>query len=789
MPAVQIDTDILVHIIERVQTRTLGNRSQYVNKEHPRTNKKVEPWKWDERTWPDQREWNAITFAPSIWDPESDIPDRFWQSGIGDKNDLVLLDIFNLTTSGEKRVANLWSPQIQHGHYYIYDEEWYLYSDWYQTEYFTNVKTISGQNYTDFQYDFKRGIPIKVRNFFYDVTTGRHKILTEFRKKITFTISGTDPEFVVDTNFTPPRIWLNDDWVSEIGAPIVLVSGIADADDIVALELIGISDGEPNQEFFLEQSPVDRTSVFELWVYNIATTPTLWTTISGQETFTLSGQEVYVDFDIGTIRFGNHNETEQTGKGLIPAAGERIAVHYSQGVAVHYEPINTRDYISARSANMNPLHNPASTGFVSLTTQNQNPDIIILSSELTETTANNFLIEMGNTVGRLTAIVRSQSGALLEGVEVNFELLDPTAGTFGAAATTASAITNVNGEAVAFYNSPPTIDSMGGVTDDITISGDLTTIIIDGLIDPGTTSGLYIYRISEYDLVDGIEDTLISGYYNQYLTDEFITSGNVATQSWEEDYRFREDLLRPTEWVSPDIRTGTKTIMFTSREIMHPHTGAITSAFGPIYPQTIEDQSSDTLSRLQLTYSGITFPIPGAVTPVSEDVPGTKGYLVIGETRTTARAWLTNTRTQKRINSNTITIQVTIPSVANGTFFADTLNDIPSGLLTSHRDVSDIPDVEIITYSGVLSEEFSTSYVADGETYVDWFRRTYKGDSVLYGLLAVVPSGAPAEIPLGWRLKSTGLTVASILDQITYLDLNDTLSSGYFTASGHYNKA
>jgi hypothetical protein len=39
---------------------------------------------------------------------------------------------------------------------------------------------------------------------------------------------------------------------------------------------------------------------------------------------------------------------------------------------------------------------------------------------------------------------------------------------------------------------------------------------------------------------------------------------------------------------------------------------------------------------------------------------------------------------------------------------------------------------------------------------------------------------ANGELPLGFRLKSTGLSIAAILDQITYLHPNTDLPSDYY---------
>jgi hypothetical protein len=81
----------------------------------------------------------------------------------------------------------------------------------------------------------------------------------------------------------------------------------------------------------------------------------------------------------------------------------------------------------------------------------------------------------------------------------------------------------------------------------------------------------------------------------------------------------------------------------------------------------------------------------------------------------------------------------------------------------------------------------SAEYYEDelNEDYITWFKRTQRGASSIIALSGVTPSGVPAEIPLGFRIRSAGITMAAMLDAITYIDPNDNVVSGYYEASGY----
>jgi len=798
MTTVSVFTDTLIHTYNLSEDRIVGLSSHYNTDIHPGSNKSIEGWKWDSRIWPTTREFEAVSYAPAIWDPIlSDLVETQFQSGYGDSKDLLLLDVQKEEISGN----HVWAPRVNHGWFYVFDEEWYLYSDTYQTQYFSTLNTISGQQYLDLDYDFKPTIPIQVHRYEFKPALGRHFMRDQVRRKIEFTVSGNDSEFIVDTDYSPPRLWLDGELHEAVGAPLTLISGIVDPSETANLELVGISDGSALQEYSVIYSPMDPFADLQVFTYSDPAQPTEWDIISGVEEFNGSGLQVNVDHDRGTLRFGDYDQSDGTGDGMIPPIYSRIAIHYTKGLVALYEPDFGGDYITARTANVNPVASSTYRGFVHLLTKPSDPASIILTAELPTIDSSTYLIDLGNNSGQLVATVKDSVGQNLEGEEVTFEILVPQIGTFGAISHEVVAVTNVNGDALTIYNAPGTIEDVGQATNLVTWSGIDTELEVSGIIDPGSVSGLFLYKVHEYEPAMGIPVSDEASYYVNYFDEEDVTSGITATQTWEEDWRFLNELLLPVTYEADDLSTGKKTIVLTSTRsnIVNPHTGLFTtSGFAPLYASLIEETGTEALPVLTVTYAGLHLPLPG-----TED---TKSYFLVGDAKTNIRAYVVNRRTGTRVYSNTISINVSIPSVLSGTYYAELLSSAPLGLLTKTTNIDTESDATINATSGVEEWDgrtFYKSYTEERlwddlngyETYVDWFRRSRKGDSVglelaSLGLTVVeIDSGIldqSGEIPMGFRLKSAGITVASVLDQVTYLDPNDHLPSGYFSTSGMY---
>lgn len=796
MPSIISYVDTTIVVWQTTNRKTIGSRSIYSETPHPATNKKIEGWKWDQRIWPTKNELEAAAYAPSLWDPEvSGVDNSLYESGVGDNNDLLLLDIEEINLNG----INHWAPKVNHGYFYIGKDEWYLYSDEYRTEYFEE-NTVSGSHQVlDLSSELKPTIPIQVRQYQYDRTESKFQVKIDAKKKIEFTTSGTEPEFKVVGTTESPRLELNGIWTKQVGVPVTVFP-----DDISSLDLLGISSANLNEEFQAEYFPIDRSQPVELWIWSDPVSGVQqWDLISGLQSFTGDNQEAYIDYDTGTIQFGNYDSTNPTGAGRVPPLGKKIGLFYTAGLAAHYEPKYSHDWSLALNsqANTNPVYSAISTGFVQINTEIIEPGEITLEANLPK--INPYLIDLGNNVGELTATVKSKTGTPIEGQEVFFEILEPIIGTFGTSAEEISAISRTNGIAKTLFNSPRTTLEAGQATTEVTNTVSGTIIYVNGITDPGDVQRIFTYKIHKSDEVLGLPASGLSLYYQNYLTEESIVSGIQGTENFETNFRNLNSLPTPTVYDPTESSVGKKSILLTikaaDKNVVDPNTGSFDSdnmplnVYSPLYPSEIIDETTGDIPRIKLVFDNNILELP--------DVNDTKGYFVIGDSQTRIRAYTINQRTNAKLYSNVIEMKILIPDSVAGSYIIDDLEALPSAiinnLLKKPRDISLLSDGVINPTSGI--ESFYNDYLEERlysgihEPYADWFRRTRRGDSA--GLLAAdsflstsglapenlsLVDGDSSEIPLGFRLKSTGVTIASLLDQVTFISPNDILPSGYF---------
>lgn len=80
-------------------------------------------WKWDEMIWTKEQERHQ-SVIPTLMDPDiSLIPEDLWRSGIGDGEDLRLINVVE-----DPHAGTPWYPVIKPGYYYLAWEQFYLFS-------------------------------------------------------------------------------------------------------------------------------------------------------------------------------------------------------------------------------------------------------------------------------------------------------------------------------------------------------------------------------------------------------------------------------------------------------------------------------------------------------------------------------------------------------------------------------------------------------------------------------------------------------------------------------------
>jgi hypothetical protein len=145
-----------------------------------------------------------------------------------------------------------------------------------------------------------------------------------------------------------------------------------------------------------------------------------------------------------------------------------------------------------------------------------------------------------------------------------------------------------------------------------------------------------------------------------------------------------------------------------------------------------------------------------------------------------------------RLGSNILTVDVVIPDRHNGLPYPE-ISDVEAGLLTKVKDVVDPLADNYVTTDDILATEAALGATYSGErkydpdtdsfeTYENWFRSTRRGDSRLLELDVISFAGTyPSKIPLGFRLKDSNITLASLLNQVVFFDPNGTLDNNYFS--------
>jgi len=130
MTAISNKIDCFFCIYNTSVDTNVGSRSRYAYTPHPATGKTISGWQWDSRRWPNNQELLGFSYIPTLLDSSVKRIDKsLYQSGYGDGVDLSFIGMNPLYS---KDRIPIWAPVINHGWYYVYDEEHYLFSDSYQ---------------------------------------------------------------------------------------------------------------------------------------------------------------------------------------------------------------------------------------------------------------------------------------------------------------------------------------------------------------------------------------------------------------------------------------------------------------------------------------------------------------------------------------------------------------------------------------------------------------------------------------------------------------------------------
>lgn len=738
-------TDIVVNVVNTDQPLPiLGSLSDFADVEHPGTNQTVHGWEWDVRFWPGEETELSSVYSPSLFDPGTTaIPDSFFQSGTGGRDDLEVNSLEAQPASG----LLLWAPEVKHGYFYIGPKEHYLFADSYRSQVAEFANTYSGLSLVELDENPKVGVPVHARTWLWDSDDYRYRVETNYRKVVDFTgllvgeerletrdsitdeilFDNIDPdkrEFVVEEIEDTLSVLFNGQYVEEIGEEIT------NSGQLVELEQVGEVESQDNQIHHLLYSPLDSTQSVDIYTYP-SVSGTTWTTWEVVEEFTSSGQ-VLVDYDLGIIQFGTSEE------GNRPEAGEFVGAHYWRSVGLEYEPENTPNVLLATKdpANSNPINRMTNRGFIILSDQPSDPVSITLWAELPVLAIDVYgPVDIGSQYVILRARVRSRTGEVLEGQTVTFAINStPAAGSLSGGGTSATAVTGADGIATVFYSPPRNINDIGEITDVIT-AGPPGEIVTSEIVISPDTSRSWIYKVFTDDDVMGIPldtETDWVNYWTDFFTEDPTFSGwieriegrtglddpELLTGNIDQIWEARHRLLLgllTPQEYNRDLRNGRKQIVAVWNDAAIHPRTGELGAFAPLQASGITYSGSNTT----LTFSGVTLDLPGG---------DLDGYFVVSDPSTDFVATTYNSQIGRNIESNEITINMQVPDSLNGTYLIEDINDVPVGL-------------------------------------VSW------------ALNSTIHEGR--RLPLGLRLRTSGITIASALNGVTYLDINRPASQGF----------
>jgi len=754
--------DTQVTIYRRVgDGPAIGTKSKWDDTPFPATNKDIDGWHFDERRWGGLLDDNEAHFVPVLWDPSTvGITDNI-ETGIGDNNDLLVTKVQPRSHDFE----NVWHPQIYHGYYYSEDNEFYLHSDDGVIDYPTFSGLVpSGGNSVQLSHTPKPGVPLIARGYKWSESDGVYLPDRTIRKRTEFTgqftasgellaqegnivfwenVNTSQSEWFLDDSTNPPTAIFNQQIVEQVGEFYTSTSGLDQA-EIDLLDTFGISNAQDNQQFTLKYSPIDRTSEVKIFSDFLGSDNRVYTEV---QEFSQGGiNEFKLDYDLGIVEFGT------VASGGVPPYGSTLRAAYYKTVGIEYEPQNSRDYIEDVEANLNPVRRFTGDGFVFLRNRALDVSRLELKAVLPEITKNFFgPLLIGNSFASLQAIAYSKDNEVIEGQDITFEILSMDIGSFGASQTT-TAVTNGRGEATTLYNPPRTIDQLGGITNNVITTASGSQLFLDDYQPASTDNALFLFQIAREDLVLGLPKSGLRNYYEDFLikegtpgpeidfpldlTENFAWLGSAVENQikWEVWHREVHELATPITYEEGDLRTGKKSVIAElDTTAINPHTGDA-PALVPVQPIGLTITESGTAVDFAATLSDIT----------SSSLQ--KSYLVVGPTKVRLRAKTLNKRTNTVILSNVIEILIDIPDSAKGLLDIDTINSVPSGLLANAH------------------------FFDQAGTNLD--------------PVELVESGL---LPIGWRLRSPSITIASALDGVTILDLNpipQSYTHDELTASG-----
>lgn len=686
-------------------------------------------FKWG-RGWIPRKFKDDENHGPVYWDPAlSSLSDGSWQTGVGGKDDLYYWGPIERIVNGEAG----WYPQVEHGWYYWGSKGHYFFSDGGTIEHFSTAMTdnLHLSNQIRFSHLPKPGIPILCRQYYRESQASPLKVYREIEKVAYFVgnyfnqeelqtwdedlqeiywgnVNRTNPELMVIYNIDVTNSGVvtvsgltNNDYIFDVGGDPV-ASGTWSA-----LYYLGTTEGEENETYMLPYAPVE-SGTCHVFVYHSGLMPP---TTSGTEyavemewSAVPSGEmKCLVDHDLGVLYFG-----DGVTRGTIPTAGLSVGIYYRCPPMLEYEKVGTTDLITAIETEFQQLKKASPRNFLLLSEGLQDIDTLNLSADLPTMSPTYGPLVVGNAYATLRAEALDATAVPIENEEVTFYFNSVRSGAnLGTSGASSSALTNSDGIAYTRLRSPSTVYELGEY---ISASGLVAQnkLFLTDIVPPSGVTEIFTYAVFANDDALGVTNPIER--IETWITDAGAETPQGDQVTWERTRRAEANLAEPVPF-DYSANTGRKKIIATySSGIINPHTGQY-GAWTPLQPSLVE-----------YTSSGVYLTYPENLPEGNPVNSGLYGYFIVSPALVTLQAKAYNHRRNTWVYSNEIDVYLDISTEGKGTWYLDTVNAIPSGVvpgLPSHA----------------------------------------------------VPSGI---IPFGWRLPSVSpvFTAAAAISQVTFLTIN-----------------
>jgi len=352
-------------------------------------------------------------------------------------------------------------------------------------------------------------------------------------------IAYVDLGYVTFTFDYPARIEFNDDYLINRGGDILDPTSF----DLVNMDNVGGSNGQPGQIFRLKEFPVldfsdsqylDLDS-FNLFLYDESDNSfdKDWVRVRDITKAGPTDKAYQLNPDQGTLFFGD-NIT-----GAIPQKYKRIVAGYKTSVRIEYEPVSSVDYWVGRDTDLNLSRNSLNSGFLYLTRKELIPDTISIRFSTDEITALEY--------AELSAVVRDRDGDPVPATEVLLEIINGNG-----ILEEESLVTDSNGEVKTTFIPSGNILNMG-IFVQLFDAGSSPSMLGSPLPNVYSDSGLLLNNsIVAQEIVDNLPEEIY--LFKIYDDEDAFNSYNNETRQGGSYYVYHDydnnsmqnELIRPT---------------------------------------------------------------------------------------------------------------------------------------------------------------------------------------------------------------------------------------------------